>query len=58
MKPDLILADEPTASLDEENRQEVLAILKDLNRDFKASLITVTHDHAVAQNHRKILRMV
>lgn len=49
LKPcDLILADEPTGSLDASNRDEILKILQQLNTDGK-TLIIVTHDPTVAQ---------
>ena len=41
--PDLILADEPTGSLDADNRDYVLSILKKLNDEGK-TIIMVTHD--------------
>lgn len=49
LKPcDLILADEPTGSLDAGNRDDVLRLLHDLNREGK-TIIIVTHDEHVAQ---------
>ena len=44
---DLILADEPTGSLDSENRNEIMRILKELNNTGK-TIIIVTHDQYVA----------
>lgn len=41
--PDIILADEPTGSLDERNRSYVMDILKELNRQGK-TIVVVTHD--------------
>lgn len=43
-KCDLILADEPTGSLDEENAQRVVSILKDLNQMGK-TIVAVSHNH-------------
>ncbi|PWJ40908.1 ABC transporter ATP-binding protein [Sediminitomix flava] len=43
-KPSLILADEPTASLDDENTQEVIELLKQRAAEENASLVIVTHD--------------
>ncbi|GIP22893.1 ABC transporter ATP-binding protein [Paenibacillus sp. J22TS3] len=47
-KCDFILADEPTGSLDEKNRDEILILLKQLN-DKGKTLMIVTHDPVVAQ---------
>ncbi|WP_144467740.1 ABC transporter ATP-binding protein [Bacillus toyonensis] len=47
-KNDIILADEPTGSLDEMNRDQVLSILKSLNNEGKTILI-VTHDPEVSK---------
>jgi putative ABC transport system ATP-binding protein len=42
--PDLILADEPTGDLDHKSAEEVLTILRKLNREFGKTVIMVTHD--------------
>jgi putative ABC transport system ATP-binding protein len=42
--PTLIMADEPTGDLDAHSADEVLDILSRLNRDFKKTIIMVTHD--------------
>lgn len=53
--PDIILADEPTGSLDQKNGQLVFEIFARLARDYGKSVITVTHDpHLAAQTHRQI----
>lgn len=44
-RPSLILADEPTGNLDPENKKRIMDILFDSVEKFKATLITVTHDH-------------
>ena len=55
MKPQLILADEPTGNLDSENSNLISKILFDYINEEKASLITVTHDNYLAsQTKRKI----
>ncbi len=45
--PQLILADEPTASLDDENAAIVVKLLKEQAQKFNAALIIVTHDQRV-----------
>jgi putative ABC transport system ATP-binding protein len=47
--PDVLLADEPTGNLDEETRDEIMALLEGLWRDKGLTLIVVTHDTAVAK---------
>jgi len=42
--PSVILADEPTSSLDDENALIVARLLSDLAKEYKSSLIIVTHD--------------
>ncbi|MEO9869309.1 ABC transporter ATP-binding protein [Ekhidna sp.] len=45
--PKLLLADEPTASLDDENCQKVIDLLKSQAEETGATLIVATHDHRV-----------
>lgn len=44
-EPKLLLADEPTSSLDDENAFKVADLLAQLSKEYKASLMIVTHDH-------------
>jgi putative ABC transport system ATP-binding protein len=47
--PTLLLADEPTGDLDSHSATEILEILRRLNRDFKKTIVMVTHDpHAAS----------
>jgi putative ABC transport system ATP-binding protein len=46
-RPGLILADEPTANLDEENRDIVLSILEDYIQENQATLVMVCHDMSI-----------
>jgi putative ABC transport system ATP-binding protein len=48
--PTLVVADEPTGDLDAHSAEEVLDILSRLNRDFKKTVIMVTHDPRAARH--------
>jgi len=47
--PAILVADEPTGSLDRENADEVLALFHRLNRDSAKTILLVTHDQAAAR---------
>lgn len=55
MKPQLILCDEPTASLDVDNKEKIMTLLLKMNQNFNTTIITVTHDLEVANRHEKII---
>ena len=47
--PAIILADEPTGSLDSKTELEVMALLKKCVKDFNQTLVMITHDETIAQ---------
>jgi putative ABC transport system ATP-binding protein len=53
----LVLADEPTAELDEPNEAIVLAELQRLRRDFGATVVVVTHSPAVADSADRVVEI-
>jgi predicted ABC-type transport system involved in lysophospholipase L1 biosynthesis ATPase subunit len=53
-QPALVLADEPTGSLDATTREEVADILFDAPTQWGCSLLVVTHEEAVAQRAAKV----
>ncbi|WP_102398878.1 ABC transporter ATP-binding protein [Haloimpatiens massiliensis] len=54
---DIILADEPTGSLDEENTIKIMEILSSLSQKYNKTIIVVTHENLVAKYCNKILYM-
>lgn len=57
MKPDLLLADEPTGNLDRHSGGEVIDLLEQLNRSA-ITLVVVTHDPAIGKRAQRRIRMV
>jgi putative ABC transport system ATP-binding protein len=55
--PPIILADEPTGSLDSENSEKVLDLLKKLHDEQDVTLIIVTHDNEVANMADRIINV-
>jgi len=49
VKPDVLLADEPTGSLDHATGEKVMALMLDLNQELGTTLVLVTHDAALSQ---------
>jgi ABC-type lipoprotein export system ATPase subunit len=55
--PAIILADEPTGSLDTQSGFEIMDLLADINREQGTTILIVTHDPKVARRTRRILTM-
>jgi len=55
-KPQIILADEPTGALDSETTQEVMDLLKEVNREGM-TLVVVTHERDIAMQTHKIVHI-
>lgn len=54
-RPQLILADEPTANLDSKTAQEIIELFKKLNQDFKLTFIFSTHDQRLIDQVKTVL---
>ncbi|MFO7177486.1 MAG: ABC transporter ATP-binding protein [Pseudomonadota bacterium] len=55
--PKIIVADEPTGDLDRESANEILNLLERLNREFKKTIVMVTHDPAAAERAGTVRRL-
>tara|TARA_B100000768_G_C11233431_1_gene356149 strand:+ start:708 stop:1331 length:624 start_codon:yes stop_codon:yes gene_type:complete len=55
--PKLILADEPTSSLDDDNCANVIKLLKNQASEFGAQLIVITHDSRLKQHFKKSIEL-
>jgi putative ABC transport system ATP-binding protein len=56
--PAIVWADEPTGDLDSENAQEIVALMRNLNRSRGLTFLIVTHDISVGRSTDRIVRMV
>ena len=56
-EPELILADEPTGSLDKQNSADIISHLKIINKESKVTVIIVTHDPDVAAECDRIIKL-
>ncbi len=56
-RPDVLLADEPTGSLDSKNKEELNRLFLDLKARFNQTLIVVTHDMEMASISDRIIKM-
>ena len=56
-KPAIVWADEPTGNLDSENSQEIVKLLRSLNKEYGLTLVLVSHDLSIAQQTDRIVQM-
>jgi putative ABC transport system ATP-binding protein len=57
MKPAILMADEPTGSLDHATGQAVIDLMFELNREQGTALVLVTHDSQLASRCQRVVRM-
>ena len=58
MSPDIILADEPTGSLDEKNKKELSELLLKLRKEYGQTILLVTHDKELAETADRVIEIV
>ncbi|MDW8062108.1 MAG: ABC transporter ATP-binding protein [Nitrososphaerota archaeon] len=56
--PPLLLCDEPTGNLDTKTGAEIIELLSEINTEYKATLIIVTHDQRIAKAADRIVNLV
>ena len=56
-KPKLVLADEPTGSIDESNKEQIFSLFKEIVKEYDASILIATHDNNVSKISNKILNL-
>jgi putative ABC transport system ATP-binding protein len=57
MRPDILMADEPTGSLDHATGQAVMDLMFELNREIGTTLVLVTHDSQIAARCQHVVRI-
>ena len=55
--PKLILADEPTGSIDEFNKEKIFLLFQEIIKEYNSSILIVTHDNNVSKISNKILNL-
>jgi putative ABC transport system ATP-binding protein len=55
--PMIIVADEPTGDLDRTSAEEILTLMERLNKEFKKTIVMVTHDPHAAERAHKIRQL-
>jgi putative ABC transport system ATP-binding protein len=57
MQPDILMADEPTGSLDHATGESIISLMFELNQAFGTALLLVTHDMALAQRCQRVVQI-
>src|SRR5690606_40591839 len=56
-RPRIVLADEPTANLDSATGQNIIGLMKEINRKNRTTFIFSTHDPMVMRQAERVIRM-
>jgi putative ABC transport system ATP-binding protein len=57
MRPQILLADEPTGNLDQQNGRLIMDLLFELQREAGSSLLLITHDPALAERCNRVVKL-
>ncbi|NKB80792.1 MAG: ATP-binding cassette domain-containing protein [Nitrospirales bacterium] len=57
LKPDLVLADEPTGNLDTHTGEDIFAILRELNQKSGSAIVIVTHNEHLSQQADRLIHV-
>ncbi|MEM3066518.1 MAG: ABC transporter ATP-binding protein, partial [Nitrososphaerota archaeon] len=55
--PKILLCDEPTGNLDSKSAEEVMRVIKDINKRYRSTVVVVTHNMEIAGSARRIIRL-
>ncbi len=56
-KPQIVLADEPTANLDSKTGQSIIDLMKEINSTDKTTFLFSTHDHSIMNQAKRIIQL-
>lgn len=56
-RPQIVLADEPTANLDSVTGQTIIDLMKEINKAEKTTFLFSTHDHSIMNQARRVIRL-
>ena len=56
-RPGILFADEPTGNLDEAAGSHIVGLMRELNADWGTTLVLVTHDHELAEQAERTIRL-
>ena len=57
IEPTIILADEPTGNLDTKSSSEIIELLKKTNKEYKQTIIMITHNMEIAKQADRIIKI-
>ena len=56
-KPTIVLADEPTGNLDSKSSDEIVALLKKSNKEYKQTIVMITHNMEIAKEADRVIKI-